>query len=61
MVALGYSGDNDKTINKPAKEALNKYRDNVDKSDPALFAYKESWNKVQEELSKYSDQQLIHF
>lgn len=49
-VALGYSGDLDITIKKPLKEALSKYRDNVDESDSALFAYKESWNTVQEEF-----------
>jgi len=49
-VVLGYSGDLDKTIKKPLKEALGSYRDNVDDTEPALFAYKNSWNKVQEEF-----------
>ena len=49
-VVLGYSGDLDKTIKKPLKEALGSYRDNVDDTEPALLAYKNSWNKVQEEV-----------
>jgi len=48
---LGYSGDLDKTIKEPLKNALSKYRDDVTlESDPTLFAYKEAWNTVQEEL-----------
>jgi len=49
-VVLGYSGDLDETIKKPLKEALGSYRDDVDDSEPALFAYKKSWNKVQQDL-----------
>jgi len=49
---LGYSGNLEKTIKNPLKQALSSYRDNVASAeeDPALFAYKNAWNGVQKEL-----------
>jgi len=47
---LGYSGDLEKTIKNPLKKALVNYQDNATEADPAQFAYKGAWNKVQEEL-----------
>ena len=42
---LGYSGDLEKTIKDPLKEALLKYQDDAtQESAPQLFAYKEAWN-----------------
>merc|ERR1719290_105055 len=47
---LGYSGNLEKTIKDPLKQALSEYRDNAtDISDP-LYAYKNTWNEVQKEL-----------
>merc|ERR1712025_528111 len=48
---LGYSGDLEKTIKEPLKNALSKYRDDVtQETDEKLFFYKEAWNEVQYEL-----------
>jgi len=48
---LGYSGDLEKTIKEPLKNALSKYRDNVtQETDEKLFFYKKAWNEVQFEL-----------
>jgi len=48
---LGYSGDLDKAIKDPLKTALTKYRDDATaESNAGLFAYKEAWNTVQQEL-----------
>jgi len=47
---LGYSGDLDKTIKEPLKNALNKYKDDVTDSNDPLYYYKEAWNEVQKEM-----------
>ena len=49
---LGYSGDLDKTIKEPLKNALNKYKDDVTDSNDPLYYYKEAWNEVQKEVAK---------
>jgi len=48
---LGYSGDLDKAIKDPLKTALLKYKDDATtESNAGLFAYKQAWNTVQQEL-----------
>jgi len=48
---LGYSGNLEKTIKDPLKQALSHYRDNATaENDPASYAYKNAWNEVQTEL-----------
>jgi len=49
---LGYSGNLEKTIRDPLKQALGKYNDSATsaESNPTGFAYKEAWNQVQQEL-----------
>jgi len=48
---LGYSGDLEKTIKEPLKNAMSKYRDDVTQdTNEALFYYKEAWNTVQTEM-----------
>jgi len=47
---LGYSGDLDKSIKEPLKNAMSKYRDDVTDTNDALYWYKEAWNTVQTEM-----------
>merc|ERR1712215_188366 len=47
---LGYSGDLDKSIKEPLKNAMSKYRDDVTDTNDALYYYKEAWNTVQTEM-----------
>jgi len=47
---LGYSGNLEETIEKPLKNALTLYKDDVTETTDPLFAYKSAWNEVQKEL-----------
>merc|ERR1712179_681299 len=47
---LGYSGDLDKSIKEPLKNAMSKYRDDVTDTNDALYYYKGAWNTVQTEM-----------
>jgi len=47
---LGYSGNLEKTIKDPLKQALSQYRDNATATNDPLYAYKNTWNEVQKEL-----------
>ena len=48
---LGYSGNLENTIRNPLKDALSKYRDDVNEPTDPLYAYKTAWNEVQHEVS----------
>merc|ERR1711936_836487 len=47
---LGYSGNLEKTIKDPLKQALSQYRDNATATNDPRYAYKNAWNEVQKEL-----------
>ena len=49
---LGYSGDFEKIIKKPLKDALNEYDDQPG-DNPAKTSLKSIWNEVQTEVCRH--------